>query len=260
MNEPSVVVITPTTGDSKVLDAIKSVQNQTYKNVKHLIVVDGERFYEKWSNTLNDFYFNEPGVNIWDRVSITKLADNVGANGFYGHRIFAGFAHLVNEDIVFFLDQDNWYEPTHVETMVKQITDKNLHMAYSLRNIYDKDDKFLCKDDCESLGKWFVWNSTPTEKHYHVDTSAYAFSRPFLIQVAHNWHGGYAQDRKFWNFIRLLPGVQYDTNGEYTLNYRLDGNPNSASPEFFIEGNKVQERRYGAIPGIIGPIYPWRKN
>jgi len=39
--EKSVVVITPTVGSAKLADAVESVANQTYKNLTHLLVVDG---------------------------------------------------------------------------------------------------------------------------------------------------------------------------------------------------------------------------
>ena len=41
--EKPVTVITPTIGSPKLLDAIKSVANQTYK-CNHLIVVDGPEY------------------------------------------------------------------------------------------------------------------------------------------------------------------------------------------------------------------------
>lgn len=214
------VVIIPTTGDKKVLQAIKSVENQTYKDTSYLLIVDGNKFKPRFDDL---FVNSEPYVTPKD---VVYLKQNTGADGFYGHRIYAGFSHLVNEDIVLFLDQDNWFEPEHVENLIKTIQDQNLAWAFSLRNIYDKDDNFLCRDDCENLGKYPVWNGM----HYHVDTSAYAFRREFLIRVASVWHSGYAGDRRFFNTIKDL--ASFDTSGAYTLNYRLDGNPNSASPEF----------------------------
>jgi hypothetical protein len=52
--------------------------------------------------------------------------------------------------------------------------------------------------------------------------------------------------------VRTIPNAPYGTSGAYTLNYRLDGNPNSASPEFFLHGNRVMEQKYYGK-------YPWRK-
>ena len=232
------VVIIPTTGDEKVLDAIKSVANQTYKDTSYLLVVDGNKFRHRFDDL---FVKRDPYITPKD---VVYLKHNTGGGGFYGH---AGFSHLVNEDIVLFLDQDNWFQPDHVEKLVDTIQKENLAWAYSLRNIYDKDNMFMCRDDCENLGKWPVWNDPNS---FHVDTSAYAFRRDFLIRVASVWHSGYAGDRRFFNTIKGL--APYGTSGAYTLNYRLDGNPTSASPDFFRYGNQVNLENYNGN-------FPWRK-
>jgi GT2 family glycosyltransferase len=226
----SVVIITPTTGDTKLLDAVYSVRDQTYPNIKHLIVVDGKEFK---NNIFLDIQFINPNVEI------VYLQTNVGKNGFYGHRIYAAFAHLVNETYISFLDQDNWIEKNHISTLVDTIENKKVAWAYSLRNIYDKNDKFLCEDNCESLGKWSVWTDNNS---YHLDTSSYLFKKDFLTQVASLWHFGYGGDRRFFNIIKDL--APYATSGKYTLNYRLDGNPTSASPNFFTYGNEIMSKKY----------------
>jgi|688.fasta_scaffold101285_3 glycosyltransferase involved in cell wall biosynthesis len=252
MNNPSVVVITPTTGDKKLNDAINSVKNQTYKDVKHLIVVDGEKFKQQF--LLEQYLQNSPGDEN-KNIKTVFLCDNTGGGGFYGHRIYAAFSHLVNEEVVCFLDQDNWYEPNHIEELVKTLYEKNYAWAFSLRNIYDQNKNFLFQDNCESLGKWPIWNSENpdvTIKH-HVDTSTYAFRRDFLIKVASIWHHGYAADRIFLNVIRQhFKDEIFETSGKYTLNYRLDGNATSASPDFFRIGNEFMKDKYKEN-------YPWQK-
>ena len=40
--KPLVTVITPTTGAPYLRQAIDSVKNQTYDNIQHLVVVDGQ--------------------------------------------------------------------------------------------------------------------------------------------------------------------------------------------------------------------------
>ena len=54
INMKSVLVITPTTGAPELLDAVRSVIGQTYKNVDHLIVVDGAKFTQQTDKTLKD--------------------------------------------------------------------------------------------------------------------------------------------------------------------------------------------------------------
>ena len=240
----SVVVITPTTCDPKLINAVRSVANQTYKNIRHLIVQDGRKFNSNMFDLENQFGDLANYSSILDFMLLPK---NTGENGFYGHRIYAGVPHLVNEDYVFFLDQDNTYEPDHVQSLVDVLeNDEKLVFAHSLRNIYDKNGKFLCTDDCENLGRWSVWN---TPNSHLIDSSAYAFKREFIIQVSQLWHFGYAGDRRFLSFIK--DHVAYGSNGRYTMNYYLGGNPTSASPEFFTSGNESQRIRFNGS-------FPWR--
>ena len=52
--EKSVVVITPSIGSPKLIDAINSVQEQTYKNIKHLIVIDGGDYAKQTLKLISD--------------------------------------------------------------------------------------------------------------------------------------------------------------------------------------------------------------
>lgn len=254
------VVITPTTGSEKTLNAIKSVANQKSKyRIKHLLVVDGGRFSVDFESNFPADYLKELNYNI----RVVQLDSNTGSEGFYGHRIYAGFSHLVEEDYVFFLDQDNSYESNHVESLIDVMNRENKTLAFSLRYIYDKDGKLLCRDDCESLGKWPVWNSPDKmviingnltrEQHFHVDTSAWAFKNETLKAIGHLWHFGYGGDRRFLNAVRQLMGVDsYSCSGKYSLNYYLDGNTNSASPDFFKIGNEHMNKIYnGKFPWSV---------
>ena len=96
----SVVIITPTIGSDHLIDCVTSVQQQTYDNVKHLVVIDGGHHISKVMPLIGE------GNKTNCRVCV--LPTNVGANGWYGHRIYAAFSYLVNEDYICFLDEDNW--------------------------------------------------------------------------------------------------------------------------------------------------------
>lgn len=238
--ERPVTVITPTIGKSELLDAIFSVKKQTY-NCKHVLVVDGPEYWDKVVNMCGS-----------DGCEIVQTPENTGANGFYGHRIYAAYPHLVNSDYILFLDEDNWYEPNHVETLINTIEYNNLDFSYSLRKIHDKDGKYLIDDNCESLGKWeiFMSRNSPHGKQYLIDTSSYCFKREFIQQACHLWHSGWGGDRRFFHMVK--DQVKYDTNGLYSLCYRLDGNPGSVTKEFFESGNKTQEQYFGGN-------YPWKR-
>ena len=247
--EKPVTVITPSIGSKKLLDAIMSVATQTYK-CKHLIVIDGPEFSESVMDIIKITQMMDPQPNI----NVVVSPENTGKTGgnFYGHRIYAAYPHLINSDYILFLDEDNWYEPNHVETLVKTIEEKNLDFAYSLRQIYSTDRRFRCNDNCESLGKWpiFMSRKSPHGEQYLIDTSSFCFTREFIQKTCHLWHSGWGGDRMFLHAVKNH--AKYDTNGKHTLCYRLDGNPNSVTEKFFIEGNKTQENYYEGK-------YPWQK-
>jgi len=232
--EKSVIVITPTIGSPKLKDAIESIQRQTYGNVKHLLVVDGKEHYLSTMNAL-------PVSFETTEFDVMTLPYNTGANGFYGHRIYAGVPHLLNADYIFFLDEDNWYEPDHVASLV-EVLDRGNDFAYSFRKIFNPDKSYVADDNCEALGKWPIY-FTHNDPQYLIDTSSFAFKREFLQKTCHLWHSGWGGDRRY--FYSVLAGnPKWDTNYKHTLCYRLDGNPGSVDGKFFIEGNKRQLEHY----------------
>lgn len=233
--ERSVVVITPTVLSPKLIDAIESVSKQTYSNITHLVVVDGEEHRSKMPRL------------AMKNLKFMVLPYNTGANGFYGHRIYAGIPHLVNADYVFFLDEDNWYEPDHVASLV-DVLDRGNDFAHSLRKIYHPDKTYVCDDNCEALGKWPIYFSH-NDPQYLVDTSSFAFNTKFLQKTCHLWHSGWGGDRRY--LYSVMQGAKWDTNRKHTLCYRLDGNPGSVNADFFIKGNEEQLKHYnGELPWL----------
>jgi len=238
--EKSVIVITPTIGSPKLADAVESVANQTYKNLKHLIVVDGTEYF---NSAIDNIPFGKD-----TNIQILPLPYNTGANGFYGHRIYAGVPHLLNADYIFYLDEDNWYDPDHVASLV-EVLDRGNDFAHSLRKIYKPDKSFVADDNCEALGKWPIYFSHK-DPQYLVDTSSFAFNRNFLQQTCHLWHSGWGGDRRYLYSV-LAQNPKWDTNRKHTLCYRLDGNPGSVNADFFIKGNEEQMKHYnGELPWL----------
>lgn len=249
--ERPVTVITPTIGQNFLAKAIESVQQQTYKNLKHLVVVDGLQFLN--SDILG--YATQQ-----ENLQVTVAPENTGKTNcdYWGHRIYAAYPHLINSDYVFFLDEDNWYEPNHVETLVEKIESKNYDWAYSLRKIVSEEGDFIIDDCCESLGKWPIfWSMEQKKEPEHlIDTSCYAFKREFLIQVCHNWHYGWGGDRRFYKLLtEAYKHTNFETTGLHTMNYRLDGEIEKkyGNLDFFVKGNEIVKQQY------FGE-YPWQKN
>lgn len=241
--QKTVTVITPTIGSPNVQDAIDRVRDQTYKNLKHLIVVDGPEHLPKAIEIV--------GRNSHNSLQVVTTPENTGGGGFYGHRIYAGYAHLINSDYIFFLDEDNWYEIDHVESLV-EVLDQGNEFAYSLRKIFDPDKNYICDDNCESLGKWPIFfTHNQSEQHYLIDTSSFAFKKEFIIRTSQFWHHGWGGDRHY--FYNVKDRCKWDTSGKHTLCYRLDGNPKSVSKDFFDEGNASMKK-------IYGDKFPWIKD
>lgn len=230
-------VIIPTTGAPELRQAIESVLNQTYPT-KVYVVSDGYKYHSSTRLIVSEF--NK------ENIEVCYLPLNVGANGFYGHRIYAAFTHLIDTPYIGYLDQDNWLEPQHIHSCIDTIEAKNLDWCYSLRNIYSKDSQFVCQDNCESLGKWKTYHGMN-----HVDTNTYCIKTEVAINLAQIWHGGWGQDRVFLSAI-----TQYFSNwgctGEYTVNYRVDGGQGSVTSDFFINGNKIMNDKYNGV-------FPWTK-
>ena len=230
-------VIIPTTGASGLRNSIESVLRQTYKT-KCYVVVDGEQFSGKASVILSDYR--------GEGIKECYLPINVGANGFYGHRVYAAFTHLIDTDYVLYLDQDCWFEPDHVEQCIKTIEQNNLDWSYSLRQIRNKEGDYVCNDDCESLGKWQTYHGVN-----HIDTNCYCIKTQTAIRLAQVWHGGWGQDRVWFHTLASYFN-NFDCTGKYTVNYCVDGNPGSVNAEFFLNGNEVMKQKYNGE-------FPWRK-
>lgn len=227
-----VAVVTPTIGTDKFEKCVKSVQEQTYENLTHYIFLDGQEKFDLAQPAI----YNHSGKRT---IKTVALQENVG-KGWYGHRVYAACPFLVNADIICYLDEDNWFEPEHVETLVKVLEDKNVHWAYSLRKIYDKNANYLCEDNCESLGKWPAYVNSEV---FHVDTSSYAVRREMIMPLTHAWYAQWGADRVFFGAMRkYLPN--YKCTGKHTMCYRLDGNPNSVNEEFFRVGNTMMKNKF----------------
>lgn len=230
-------VIIPTTGVPEVRRAIESVLSQNYPTTCYL-VCDGEQFSGKVTAIASEYLGKS-------NFKVCYLPINVGSRGFYGHRVYAAFSHLVDTNYISYLDQDNWFDEDHLSKCSRLLLNKSLDWCYSLRKIHDKDGNFICNDDCESLGKWNTYHGLN-----HIDTNSYFIRTNVAIALATAWHGGWGQDRIFYSALsQHFPN--YDCTKAYTVNYRVDGGPGSVNAEFFMNGNKIMNEKYNGE-------FPWK--
>ena len=222
-----VVVITPTVGTKYLAQCKDSVREQTLR-CEHYIVNDGKAD------------FSCGGDHIINLPENTGRADGLLWNG---HRIYAGMPFMVNADYVFFLDEDNWFEPNHVNDMVAYCEMNDLDWCYSLRKIVNEEGAYVCNDDCESLG---MWSAFYDDKFKFIDTNCFCVKGSVLPKVSPAFNVPAIGDRPFATaLMELYPN--YGCTGEYTVNYR-------ARPDLitmFKKGNKIMEERNKPLP--------WRK-
>jgi glycosyltransferase involved in cell wall biosynthesis len=239
--KPSVTIITPTTGSAQLYDAILSVENQTYDNIEHLIVVDGPEYTDKANNIIEG-----------SKAKVIYLPHNTGANNYNGHRIYGAVSFLMNGDYVCFLDQDNWFEPNHVQSLVDVVGQPGKQWAYSLRKIVDQNGQYICNDDCESLGEY-----TSILNDRFVDVNCYMIPKHAAIGFTPYWYRRARHPHEQPEVDRLLSRYMMDnfqggSNGDYTVNYRVASRPDSVQDFFFVKGNEAMKQK-------MNGEYPWRK-
>ena len=236
------VVITPTTGLPELAQAIQSVARQG-AGVEHWVVVDGMQYAEKAIKIIQE--------NQHPALKVILLPENTGMpqnhfwdlkHGFYGHRIYASVAGLINAEYTLFLDEDNWYEPNHVSSMVKGMKDYNFKWVYSLRKIVDSAGNFICNDDCDSLGIY------PNQVNVSfVDMNCFGFRTEFLLKLQHIFYRDtyHCDSEVSKQAFALCAPNEYGGTGLYTVNYRCT---KQGQMQWFIEGNSKTEKIYKDFP------------
>src|ERR1700730_537234 len=107
---PLVTVVTPTTGDPSVLRAIKSVAEQSYNAIQHLVVIDKPDAPDEIREAIRQY-----------NVDVIELPYATGTDRFIGHRIIGASTFLGKGDFFCFLDEDNWFDTNHVASLLDVI-------------------------------------------------------------------------------------------------------------------------------------------
>lgn len=240
-----VSIITPTTGNPFLKECIESVKAQTYADIQHLVVVDGQERWEAANTILKQFDFPE--------TSLINLPYSIGKDRYNGHRIYGACTYIAEGDYHIWLDDDNVLEANHVESLVRLVQQKNLDWAFSFRKIIDKDSNVLCLDDCESLG---LWPSVLGENHYFVDVNCYFVKKQVAVGLSPVWYRKFREPGQMEIDTAISSvlmseknNLKYDGTRDYTVKYRVGNTGLSVQASFFENGNKKMLEKYeGKLP------------
>jgi len=230
----AVVTVTNGKRQGELANCIASVKAQTYP-CTHYILCDQD--FNKFAE-LKRLY---PDVLMcyWDA--------KIGGNGYAGQRWLAAAPQLITEDVTFFCNDDDWYSPDHVKSIMDKI-DEGYDWAYSLRSVHDKEGNFLFDDNCEALGELHdCWHAPG---HRFVDWCMWGMKTEYLKQLAILLNKPDPQvDRLFYQAAtRIVP--KFASTNKHTFHFRMGGSC-GVQPEFFIEGNKrILEKFDGKLPWI----------
>jgi hypothetical protein len=240
----SAVVITPTTGIPELAQAMDSTEGQP---CEHWIVIDGAEHAEKaaaliWAKQ----YTNKKIILLPENTGVPQnhWSKKDGVK-FFGNRIYAGISNLVNAEHVLFLDEDNWFDPNHVQSMLDMIQQRDHEWAYSLRKCVNLAGEFICNDDCDSLGIFASWKNINL-----VDMNCYCFKTEFLMKINSTLQTDYYWTDRLLSRVAVSTAKDFDSygcTGLYTVNYRV--RPDAEI--FFKQGNEFMQQLYNGN-------FPWR--
>lgn len=220
-NDARVLVCMPTYhSEQEWLDkSIASLKNQTYPNFDCWIVKDGCR----WATSA--FYSERTCLECDSCKRTIQYCQNVALSDdrfkFYIlpiHLSGAGwgprnFAILnTSHDLIAYLDDDNWYEPDHLESLVTTINETNADVAYTGTRIWDAAAEQVLFERLKS--------GIPEEGG--IDTSE-ILHRRYLIDKYGGWR--FVPKCNDWDIVkRWTPSAIFAHTGKFTLNFRLREN------------------------------------
>ena len=237
-----VSIITASTGNPILRKNIESVRKQTYKNIQHIIVVDGTESSTPVSEILYGLQFP---VTNYMKECVISLPYSVGKDRWNGHRMYAAGTYLCEGDYVMYLDEDNFLDPDHVESCMKTIS-SGKDWTFSFRKIVDKEGTFICNDECESLGSW---PSVLDSRDYFIDVNCYFLPKLLAVHVSPIWYRKAREpnvpevDRVLCPTLREIAKNNQGTM-KHTVNYTVGNTELSVKADFFLQGNEIMNKRY----------------
>jgi glycosyltransferase involved in cell wall biosynthesis len=192
------VIITTYNRYDLLLNAIKSVQEQTYKNFE-LIVVDDCSTDPRYNDLKGDFKYIRANINHKNPA----ISRNLGIDASIG-------------EMICFLDDDDSWLPSKLEKQLKLTQDSNAFLSctdayYSdTCNIYDPSQKYAVymtehykqfiktNTGKDKLPKWIRFNFNGN--HNYIITSSVMLHRSIVTRVGQFVVGGLYEKWEDWSY------------------------------------------------------------
>lgn len=235
-----VSVVMPSIGRKEITRALSSIFQQNVNRIQVLIGIDKTQdnllFLENYLEgcpknvTVNIFY---PGYSTSIRHGGITLAQDGGA-------IRSTLSYLANSKYIAYLDDDNWWESTHLSSLLAAIKDKA--WAFSLRHfVHPHSKNVICIDEWESVG--------PGKGIFHTQFGGFVDPNCLMINKEISWGciplwniplkgdpDGMSADRNVFNFLKIHsePGA----TGKASVYYILDPNDRIHPQRLGVLGEK----------------------
>ena len=192
---------------SWILRAIKSVQNQTYPHFNCFIVKDScsktTQTCLECENCIEIEAIVKSVIKKDSRFKYFNLPSNCSGSG-WGPRNFA----IMNSsnNLIAYLDDDNWSAPDHLECLYKKIQENDSDLAYTGTRLLSTKNQLLLTRIHPFL-----------PKEGYIDTSEMLHKR-WLI----NKYGGWRCVKKGadWDLVsRWIPNIKWAHTKKITLNF-----------------------------------------
>ena len=251
MNKPlSAAVVTSSLGRDTLKQTIESVRSQiNVEHVRHYVFAHGKQHW----NSIESITSN------YAEVETIFLPNNNGSDGYGMAPVFAAAPFIVSEDVIFYLDDDNWIDEDHIYRALEMLQNNDtVDWVFSLRKYVDHMGNFMCLDRCENTGFFpNLWGQ------YLVDNSCYAVRTKIARQFSHAWYYPIVSDRMFLKAL-LTNKILGACTGAYTTNYRIshDGSRLQASTNQEEDTKRIKHETELANQAAVqkfGAVLPWEK-
>jgi hypothetical protein len=201
----------PSKGEESIIKTIESIQKQTHSNCKTTIGTDSEEGHESISEILkqikpkNTIHYKFPEKVTEGRPELLTTSAIYSLNYDYWQPIGCG----------------DWFEKNHAEEIIKTYK-QGADWVFTLRQIWDKEGNFICKDIFESIGFYPVWN---TPNYYFVDGQSFCIPKGMAYRLGHAFCMSREYNQRtdkfvFDYFAKFYP--KFKCTKKYTLNFKLD--------------------------------------